>query len=171
MTKLREQELEFDFAGCRGVKFDSEGKTFPNRMCLVDFVVDEPSGRRLLIEVKDPGASTIPCGHVPGYVSDKGQLYNLVEAELVTACRDSWTILYLMAQDVPNNVFIAVIGTSKLAIEDALNQIANEHLSKKLHKEMDEPWKRPYVKSGILVNEDGWRKHFKDYDLKRVLTA
>jgi hypothetical protein len=166
MTTLREGELEFQFSGCKGEKFDAEGHSFPIGMSLVDFVVDEPSGRRLLVEVKDPSSS--PPEHRPDYFVDNNTTNNLINSRLVPPCRDSWTILYLQARDVESNFFIAFIGTDAIPTEDALIQIASERLKQRLMKEMDEPWRRPYVTGGILVNERVWRRHFPQYTLSRI---
>ena len=65
-----------------------------------------------------------------------------------------------MSRDLPDCHYVVVIGTEMINLDKDMLLHASEKLAERLEQEMDVPWARPYVRSGIVVNLETWNERF-----------
>lgn len=154
---LREGKLEFDFSSAKHVeKLDTQGRTQPQGMALVDFVV-ETDNSLLMIEVKDPSAAKAGAhaereAFIAGLAGD-----DWIAHKMVPKGRDTYTYLHLMARDSKPLRYIVLVADDDLSLDSALLVAATDRLRARLHKECDEPWRRPYVEDCVVMGIEAWR--------------
>lgn len=166
MNRFKEGELVFNFNGAQKVeKFDEPGVPKPTDMKLVDFVVEE-GARTLLIEVKDPSHRGTPGKEREKYIR-RITTNELINTELVPKARGAYTFLHLMARDSKRFLYIVIFGLDRFPNEKALLIGFKERLLQRIRHEGKEPWKRQYIYDCIVVDLDGWNKHFPDYPVFR----
>ncbi|MEM6454045.1 MAG: hypothetical protein AAF772_03030 [Acidobacteriota bacterium] len=161
MTTLQEGELRFTFPDDWRVEpFDIRGREGfpPLKVKPVDFVV-ERAHDILLIEVKDPSNSGTPSDERVRFVK-KMTTKSLTYDELVPKARTTWSVLHLMGRTDKPLRFIVAIGVEALAIEPPLFLQLTDRLKKRLEKEIDVPWVRPYVADAFVVDALELDRHF-----------
>ncbi len=170
-TKCTEGELLFDFKGCLHVeKLDLRGRSKPEGMSLVDFVVEE-SDRCLLIEVKDPSAKDVPLKEKQEFIC-KLENKEWIYRSLVPKCRDSYTYLHLMERDDKPFLYLIVLGIDLDPKDSALIMNFQDCLRARLAQETDRPWKRKYVRDCVVLPVKSWEETFKKdknhYTVERI---
>ena len=167
MAVFQEENFEFDFGNATVEKLDKQGRKMPTGMSLVDFVIEEED-HTLLVEVKDPARGKDPLGQQRDYIKRMRQK-PLVQKELTPKMRDSYCFLHLMRRDPKRCICVVLLGLDAEPFDVALLGPVKTRLLARLRQEAYEPWKREYVADCIVVTPDQWRKHFKNYPLKRPI--
>ena len=165
----------FDFLNSQIERLDDKGKSQPQGMQLVDFLIEEPL-RFLMIEVKDPSCK--PKGNddkaLAGLISERQKFISkikngeLIKQELVPKARDSYTYLHLMKRDNKPILFVFVLGVDELPLDDASLVQFKSDLLKRLRQETDQPWARRYVDDCLVLTEKSWPLAFPQYTLARI---
>jgi hypothetical protein len=164
-----EGELEFEFSGCVScLKFDPLPSPPPVGLKVVDILVEEID-RILLIEVKDPCARK---RSKKSHVARMKELItqNLIDDCLVPKCRDTYTILHLLAEDKLPLKLIAYIDDSCLPIDVELLAPLQDRLNRRVKVEGTLNWKRQYVERCVILTAGNWSSYFagKKYKVRRI---
>lgn len=159
---FREDELAFVFAA-PARRFDRKGLFAPKGMSRVDFLVDEPD-RVLLVEVKDPGASTVPserreAWETAGYWNDE------IDTRLVPKARGTYVHLHLMEECQKPLTYVVVAGIG--APPEFLLSLT-ERLQRSIRTEGPFRWKRQYLSSAVVVTVDGFNSLFAPHSVTRT---
>lgn len=164
---LREAELEFNFSSAvHAVKFDAKGVPKPDGLKQVDFIVEEEQ-RRLIVEVKDP----FRAGANPA--RSRGFIHNLMVGEgrdggVVQKGRDTYTFLHLMKEDDKPLHYVVVVAMDNAPQSKETLLTINDRLSRGLKQEGAVPWRRTYIAVSLVLDLEGWNKHFPQYPARRV---
>ncbi|HHH76148.1 MAG TPA: hypothetical protein ENL03_03900 [Phycisphaerae bacterium] len=143
------------------IKLDETPKCTPEGMKLVDFCFCA-DGKIYLIELKDPShpkAARNRDDEIKRLIGN-----DLINSELAPKARGSYTWLHLMKKDNAPIVYIVLLGTSVLPIEDkALLTGFMDKLRTQIIHESGEPWLRDYIDNVIVVTDSDWDKVFDDF--------
>lgn len=149
MEVLQEGELQFTFGkDWTASKLDEQGVPVPHGMAFVDFVL-EGDDEIVLMEVKDPAASRIEGGKRSFAKRLAGE--ELVNEHLTPKARDSYTYLHLMRRDAKPMRFVLALGLNGMSVQEPLLMALNDRLRQRLRQEAQQPWKREYVTSCLVV--------------------
>jgi hypothetical protein len=166
---MREGQLEFDFSGAvAATRMDGPDSPMPQRMRKVDFLVEE-EGRLLLVEVKDPWNPATPLTARQDFLR-RMRSGNLVNDSLVPKCRDTYTFLHLMHNEVLKpRIYIVVLGRYERRAKLELFGPLTVELRRRLKKEngAKRSWVRHYVNDCFVVSVEGWNKVFPSYPVSR----
>ena len=150
MSTFVEGEIQFAFTDdWHAEQFDREGFSWPKGVSPVDFVAERQNAT-VLMEVKDPSASTVPAANADRFVK-KMQTKELTHNELVPKARSSYGFLHLMKRDSKPMRYVVVVGTENLSIQPALLLNLTDRLRQRLLRETDVPWERKYMSNCIVV--------------------
>lgn len=172
---MREGELLFDFGTAKVERLDDRGKTRPQKMQLVDFIIEEAK-RIIMLEIKDPSCQS-KGGNAKAeaaLMKERGKFIQklagdeLIADELTPKARDSYTYLHLMERDSKPIIFAFLLGADHLPIEPALLLAFKDRLFGRLRQETDQPWARKYVNSCLVLTENTWPSAFPTYSLTRT---
>jgi|JI9StandDraft_1071089.scaffolds.fasta_scaffold402951_1 hypothetical protein len=149
---LEEEGIEFDFGKHKATKLDVQGVPLPEGMALTDFFVEREKDS-LLLEVKD---FANPRMRPAQEKENKGKiiLNEFINKHLVPKCRDSYTYIHLMERDKRPLIYVVLLVMKKNSIDTPLLLDFSERLVKRLYHEAHEPWKKRFVKSCHVVNQD-----------------
>lgn len=165
-----EGDLEIDFGRADTVeKLDQPGRPLPQGMAFADFVVGE-SASTLMVEIKDPSNP----GAGPEQIEEwRRQLTTngLVCDQLTPKARDSYTYLHLMEQDDKPIDFVFLLGAERLNLGRGELSNLRDRLERQIRQESDRPWARKYIQRCVVVDVEGWRKHFSSYPIRRQSEA
>lgn len=153
----REGELEFNFNEL-GFSRPEKGR-WPNRMRVVDFVVQQPTGRKLYIEVKEPGSGTASSQDKARSIREMRE-HILVDNILVPKCRDTFLCEWLMGeQELPVD-YVVLLDLSNLEGAEPFRPTMRDRLAQRLRQEMSEPWVRQYARTSIVISPGDWHDRF-----------
>lgn len=173
MIPAQESGFRFNFpVATAWEKLDDPGKTKPEGMKLVDFVLEE-SERLILLEVKNPSQAPQRANEAAQRNQAKARSQfiadfqgdKLIVEQLTPKARDSYTWLHLMGRDQKPMLFVFLLGNQALALEPALLLAFKERLLARLRQETEQPWVRHYVTDCIVLTEQTWQKAFPNYQL------
>jgi hypothetical protein len=151
MTVLQEGELRFTFgAEWQAEQFDKPGTSWPLCIRPVDFLAQRQA-ELVLVEVKDPSASTVPGRNRDAFVR-KMKTKELSHDELTPKARTTFGFLHLMERDAQPMRYVVVIGTEALSIQPPLLMNLADRLRNRLAQEADDPWKRAYMADCAVVS-------------------
>jgi len=151
MTVLQEGELSFKFGSAWTAEiFDKPGVSWPPCVRPVD-IVAQRRAELVLVEVKDPSASTVPAGNRDAFVK-KMKTKELIHDELTPKARTTYGFLHLMKRDVQPMRYVVVIGTDELSIQPPLLMNLADRLRKRLAQEADDQWERTYMVACAVVS-------------------
>ena len=149
MTVLAEGELHFTFGNQWHVaRFDRSGASWPRGVSPVDFIAEGQS-ELVLMEIKDPSASTVPVANRQAFV--RSMRTRELTDQLVPKARSTYGFLHLMARDAKPMRYVVVIGTENLSIQPALLMHLTDRLRRGLRSEAGMTWEREYVSDCIVV--------------------
>lgn len=173
MIPAQESGFHFNFpVATTWEKLDDPGKTKPEGMKLVDFVLEE-SKRLILLEVKNPSQALQRANEAAQRNQEKARSQfiadfqgdKLIVEQLTPKARDSYTWLHLMGRDKKPMLFVFLLGNQVLRLEPALLLAFKDRLLARLRQETDQPWVHHYVSDCIVLTEQTWQKVFPDYPL------
>jgi hypothetical protein len=162
-----EGDIRLDFSKAVSARrLLEKGAMKPECMSFVDFVVDD-GFQTLLIEVKDPSNPNAPQREIDSFES-KIRKRTLVAEVLAPKARDSYTFEHLMKRDQKPFVFVLLIGSERLAADDAVMSGLERDLLERLRKETDVEWVRQYVQDCVVVTTANWNRVFQEYPMTRI---
>jgi hypothetical protein len=149
---LEEEGIEFNFGKYKATKLDLQGVPLPEGMLLTDFFVEREKDS-LLLEVKD---FANPKMQPAQEKENKKKISNgeFINKHLVPKCRDSYTYIHLMEKDDRPLVYVVLLVMKAHAIDPPLLLDFSDRLSRRLYHEAHEPWKKRFVKSCHVVNQN-----------------
>ena len=138
----------------------------PQGMKFVDLVLHQES-RTLLLEIKDPAHPNAPAAERQRFAAALST-DELISQTLTPKARDSYTFLHLMQRDDRPMLFVVLLGADRELVAPAELDGFRLRLLRRLLREADEPWRRPYVTDCIVATPETWPRHFPDLALRRL---
>lgn len=162
-----EGDLEIDFGHAETVeKLDQFGRILPQGMKFADFVVGQTEST-LLVEIKDPSNPGARTEQIKEWRHEL-TTNSLVCNQLTPKARDSYTYLHLMRQDDKPIDFVFLLGAERLGLGSGELSNLRDRLERQIRQETDRPWARKYIQRCIVVDVEGWRRHFPSYPIRRL---
>lgn len=161
MTKLIENDLEFDFSDAvTAFQFDDDATHGNSSMKRVDFIAEYDDFYRF-IEVKDPDIDLI-ADH-SSFLA-KFQSGNLV-ASLAGKYRDSLLFRVLANKCNKDMHYIVLLSMASIDVAMLLNK------QDKLHREIPlnhDEWVLPSAKSCVILNLEQYKRQFGENSVRRI---
>ena len=166
MTVLAEGELRFTFGNeWQAARFDQSGASWPRGVSPVDFIAEGQS-ELVLVEIKDPSASTVPVANRQAFV--RSMRTRELTDQLVPKARTSYGFLHLLARDEKPMRYVVVIGAERLSIQPALLMHLTDRVRADLRSEAGTTWKRKYVSDCIVVPIESVNKALSGCSARRI---
>lgn len=161
MTKLAEDDLEFDFgAAIEALRFDDNALHGQSTMKRVDFVA-EYEDCLVFLEVKDPDK---PSAANPGALKQKLLSGNLIP-DLAGKYRDSLWFRALSCKVNKPVHYVVLLSMSSLEPALLLNKQDELHRSLPI---MHRDWSMPLATACVVMNLEQYKKQYGAYSVRRI---
>lgn len=161
MTKLIEDDLEFDFSDAISVvKFDDASTHGNNSMKRVDFIAEYESSYRF-IEVKDPD--------VPGASNPQGFVNKLTTGKLICDLAGKYrdSLLFRVLSNKGSKQMDYVVLLSMASLDSALLLNKQDELHRSIPLTHGE-WEIPSARSCVILNLQQYKTRFGSNSVRRI---